>query len=130
MKAYKKEITGERKELFIKRLNILLASQGRSVTYKTAEIVYYILYYKSQDNDYKNMNQMHVQIAKELGVYSSYIGAYVTDHIVPKGLLTRNIVLPQQKFSRHKIEDYTIPEWLWSLYRSKEFKIDLTLIYE
>lgn len=130
MKSYKKEFSGPKKETFMKRLNVLLAAQGKSITYKTSEILYYILYYKRSGNDYKNMNQMHVQIAKELGVYSSYIGAYVTDHIVPKGLLKRKIILPSKQFVRHKIEDYDIPEWLWTLYDSKDFKIEIVLSYE
>ena len=38
--------------------------------------------------------------------------------------------LSTDKFSKAKIEKYELPSWLITLYKSKEFKLEITFQYE
>lgn len=136
MKILKQEFKGNKKEIFIQRARVLLATKGIMLSDKTYEVLYWLMYYLYDQNyqyegkEFKNINQMHVAIAKEIGVYSSYVGAYINDRIVKHKIIGKNMSLSSDKFSKAKIEGYTIPPWLESLYNSPNLKFDLTFDYE
>jgi hypothetical protein len=136
MKILKQEFKNSKKEGFIERARVLLASKGILLSDKTYEVLYWVLYYildqdqKLNGKQFKNMNQMHVAIAKEIGVYSSYVGAYINDRLVKNNIIAKKMSLSSDKFSKAKIEKYELPSWLITLYKSKEFKLEITFQYE
>jgi hypothetical protein len=136
MKIYKQEIKNIKKDNFIQRARVLLASKGMLMSDKTLEVLYWVLFYSldypklHKEKTFKNMNQMHIAIAKEMGVYSSYIGAYINDRLISNKLITRTMSIPSDRFSRARIEKYDIPAWLESVYNSETFKMELTFNYE
>ena len=136
MKILKQEFKNNKKNGFIERARVLLASKGILLSDKTYEVLYWVLYYildqdqKLNGKQFKNMNQMHVAIAKEIGVYSSYVGAYINDRLVKNNIITKKMSLSTDKFSKAKIEKYELPSWLITLYKSKEFKLEITFQYE
>lgn len=136
MKIYKQEIKNIKKENFIQRARVLLASKGMLMSDKTLEVLYWVLFYSldypklHKEKSFKNMNQMHIAIAKEMGVYSSYIGAYINDRLITNKLITRTMSIPSDRFSRARIEKYEIPAWLESIYNSETFKMELIFNYE
>ena len=136
MKILKQEFKNSKKEGFIERSRVLLASKGILLSDKTYEVLYWVLYYildqdqKLNGKQFKNMNQMHVAIAKEIGVYSSYVGAYINDRLVKNNIIAKKMSLSSDKFSKAKIEKYELPSWLITLYKSKEFKLEITFQYE
>ncbi len=95
MGVYKQTIKKGKKECFMERARVLLATRGLLLSDKTLEVLYWVLYYKidypaldaNNANKFKNMNQMHVVIAKHMQVFSSYIGAYINDRIIPFKIL-------------------------------------------
>lgn len=136
MKVLKQEFKNDKKNGFIERARVLLASRGILLSDKTYEVLYWVLYYIiDQDQKYngkvfKNMNQMHVVIAKEIGVYSSYVGAYINDRLIKNNILSKKMSIPSDKFSKARIESYELPSWLITLYKSKDFKLEITFNYE
>jgi hypothetical protein len=136
MKIYKQDIKDKKKENFMQRSRVLLASKGLLMSDKTLEVLYWVLFYSlefplaNKDKTFKNMNQMHIAIAKEMGVYSSYIGAYINDRLISNKLITRTMSIPSDRFSRARIEKYDVPAWLESVYNSDNFKMELTFSYE
>ena len=75
MKILKQEFKNNKKDGFIERARVLLASKGILLSDKTYEVLYWVLYYildqdqKLNGKQFKNMNQMHVAIAKEQYYY-------------------------------------------------------------
>lgn len=138
MGVYKQQITKNKKECFIERARVLLATKGILLSDKTLEVLYWVLYYKidypaldpKNVNKFKNMNQMHVVIAKHMQVFSSYIGAYINDRIIPFSILKKVVSEPTDKFSKPRVLDYDIPQWLEKMYKDKEFKLDIKFSYE
>lgn len=120
----------------MKRARVLLSSRELLMSDKTLEVLYWVLYYSidyiklDKHKEFKNMNQMHIAIAKEMGVYSAYIGAYINDRLIANKLISRIMSIPNDKFSKARIEKYEIPPWLESLYSSADFKLELTYSYE
>ena len=138
MGVYKQSIKKGKKECFIERARVLLATRGLLLSDKTLEVLYWVLYYKidyptldaNNVNKFKNMNQMHVVIAKHMQVFSSYIGAYINDRIIPFKILKKTVSIPADRFSKPRVLDYEIPQWLEKMYKDKEFKLDINFIYE
>jgi hypothetical protein len=136
MKIYKQDIKNNKKDVFIQRARVMLASRGLVPSNKTLEVLYWVMYYtfdhpfNSKDQEFKNMNQMHVLIAKQMEVAPPYIGSYLNKRLIDKKILSRTMSVPTDRFSRAKIEKYDIPLWLETLYTSDKFKIDLTYSYE
>jgi hypothetical protein len=136
MVGLKNRIVSDKKDNFIQRARVLLASKNLLMSDKTLEVLYWVLYYTydyhklDSSKEFKNMNQMHISIAKEMGVYSSYVGAYINDRLIAYNILGRTMSIPSDKFSRARIEKYNVPQWLESLYKSSDFKIDLSYSYE
>ena len=136
MKILKQEFKNNKKDGFIERARVLLASKGILLSDKTYEVLYWVLYYildqdqKLNGKQFKNMNQMHVVIAKHMQVFSSYIGAYINDRIIPFKILKKTVSIPADRFSKPRVLDYEIPQWLEKMYKDKEFKLDINFIYE
>jgi hypothetical protein len=136
MNILKQQFKNNKKDGFIQRVRILLATKGLLLSDKTYEVLYWLLYYileqdqKLDGKTFKNMNQMHVAIAKEIGVYSSYVGAYINDRLIKNNIITKQMSISSDKFSKAKIEKYEIPNWLITLYNSQDFKLEITLNYE
>jgi hypothetical protein len=138
MGLYKQTIQKSKKECFMDRARVLLATKGLLLSDKTLEVLYWVLYYKidhpklhpSNVDQFKNMNQMHVVIAKHMQVFSSYIGAYINDRIVPFKILKKVVSNPVDKFSKPRVLDYEIREWLEKMYKEKTFNININYVYE
>jgi hypothetical protein len=136
MKILKQEFKNNKKDGFIERARVLLASKGILLSDKTYEVLYWLLYYildqdqKIDGKAFKNMNQMHIAIAKEIGVYSSYVGAYINDRLIKNKIISKQMSISSDKFSKAKIEKYELPSWLVTLYKSKDFKLEITFNYE
>ena len=69
--------------------------------------------------------QVHHPIT--IKVFSSYIGAYINDRIIPFKILKKTISIPADRFSKPRVLDYEIPQWLEKMYKDKEFKLDINL---
>lgn len=138
MGLYKQKIEKSKKECFMDRARVLLATKGFLFSEKTLEVLYWVLYYKlefpkehpSNANKFKNMNQMHIEIAKHMQVFSSYIGAYINDRILPFNIIKKVVSKPTDRFSKARVLDYEIPAWLEKLYNEKHFAINIDFIYE
>ena len=136
MKILKQEFKGNKKDIFIQRIRVLLATKGIVLSDKTYEVLYWLLFYyydekmQYQGKEFKNMNQMHIAIAKEIGVYSSYVGAYINDRLVKNKIITKKMSLSADRFSKAKIDGYEIPQWLETIYHTEELKIETILNYE
>lgn len=136
MKILKQEHKNNKKEIFIQRVRVLLATKGLLLSDKTYEVLYWLLYYlydqdfKFEGKEFKNINQMHIAIAKEIGVYSSYVGAYINDRLVKNKILGKNMSLSSDKFSKARIDGYNIPGWLETLYKATDLKFELIFNYE
>lgn len=136
MKILKQEHKNNKKEIFIQRVRVLLATKGLLLSDKTYEVLYWLLYYlydqnfKFEGKEFKNINQMHIAIAKEIGVYSSYVGAYINDRLVKNKIIGKNMSLSSDKFSKAKIDGYSIPNWLETLYQATDLKFELIFNYE
>ena len=126
---YKKQFKDSHINSFKKRVRILLATKHIELTDKCLETLYWIIHYTLSKEEFANANRMHVKVAKEIGSYATYVGAYVKDIIIPKKLLTRNEFIKQGS-TRKTILGYNIPAWLEKAYSSKDFSINIRLSYE
>jgi hypothetical protein len=111
------------KPIFHTKLHELLAS----IRDNKPNFIHFVGHGKNKN---KEISQEEKDIAKEIGVYSSYVGAYINDRLVKNKIITKKMSLSTDRFSKAKIDGYEIPQWLETIYHTEELKIETILNYE